>query len=136
MKILFVCRGNVGRSQMAEALYKIYGDKTNEVSSAGTKLSGPEEPIMNLPLAFNVVDVIKEEGLDISTAVRNQVTPDMADEADKIILVVDDADPIPEYLKNNAKVTQWNVPDPKGTSLERHREIKDQIKELIKSLVV
>jgi protein-tyrosine-phosphatase len=42
MKILLVCRGNVARSQMAEALLKKEGF---EVQSAGTKLSGPEQPL-------------------------------------------------------------------------------------------
>ena len=60
-KILFLCRGNVGRSQMAEALFrKQFGDKY-EVISAGTKLSGPEEPISNLTPAINeVLEVMKE----------------------------------------------------------------------------
>src|SRR3989344_5808999 len=36
MKILFVCRGNVGRSQMAEALFSNYSN--HKVYSAGTKV--------------------------------------------------------------------------------------------------
>ena len=134
MKILFVCRGNVGRSQIAEALYILYGNKENEVFSAGTKLSGPEDLIINLPGVSHVIEVMREEGSDISAVVRNQVTPEMADLADKIILVVDDNDPIPDYLQNNPKVIRWNVADPKGASLEETREIKNQIKELIMAL--
>lgn len=116
---------------MAEALYKKFGNKNNKAFSAGTKLSGPEEPIKNLPLGFNVIDVIKEEGMDISECIRNQVTPEMVNDADNIVLVVDNKDPIPEYLQNNPKVITWNVPDPKGTDLETHRSVRDQIKRLI-----
>ena len=34
MKVLFVCKGNVGRSQMAEAFYEKYS-KNKNVKSAG-----------------------------------------------------------------------------------------------------
>jgi protein-tyrosine-phosphatase len=133
MKVLFVCRGNVGRSQMAEALFKKYVKGDYEVSSAGTKLSGEECALIDIPLAGTVIDVIKEEGIDVSQNHRNQLTEEMFDKADKVVLVVDDADPVPEYVLGSDKVTRWNIPDPKGTSLERHREILNQIKELIVS---
>lgn len=131
MKILFVCRGNVGRSQMAEALFRKHDRKGYEVISAGTKLSGPEELLSNLPLAEYVLTVLKEDGADVSTVMRNQVTPEMAVSADKIVLVIDENDPVPDYLLNDPKVIRWTVSDPKGTDLARHREIRDKIEELI-----
>lgn len=131
MKILFVCKGNVGRSQMAEALYKIYGKGDHKVSSAGIKLSGPEQPLKELPLGFNVTDVIKEEGLDITEFVRKQLTPEMVKDADKVVLLLEEGDMLPDFLQNNPKIVRWSVPDPKGTDLENHRKVKDQIKALI-----
>ncbi len=131
MKILFVCRGNVGRSQMAEALFKKYIKGDYSISSAGTKLSGEECPLVDLPLAENVIDVIKEEGIDVSQNYRNQLTEEIFNKADKVVLVVDDADPLPDYVIGRDKVIRWSVPDPKGTTLERHREILNQIKKLI-----
>lgn len=136
MKVLFICRGNVGRSQMAEALLKKSVDDSYEVISAGTQLSGPEQPIGELsPAIDNVIEVMREEGVDISGNIRNQVTKEMADSADKIVLVVDERDPIPEYLVNNPKVIKWDVLDPKGQSLEFTREVRDQIKGLIKDFL-
>lgn len=136
MKILFICRGNVGRSQIAEVLARsILGEKY-EVISAGTKLSGPEQPIGELsPATDNVIQVMKEEGFDVTGNIRKSVTKEIADGADKIILVVDDNDPIPEYLTNNSKVIKWDVLDPKGQSLEFTRDIKDQIKNKITLLI-
>lgn len=136
MKILFVCRGNVGRSQMAEALMIKMSDGKYNVQSAGIKLSGPEQPIGELAPAINdVLEVMNEEGIDVSQKIRNQVTEEMVEDAHKIILVVDDSDPIPEYLENNPKVTRWNVLDPKGQTLEFNRKVKDQIKEKVKNLI-
>ena len=59
MKILFICKGNVARSQIAEALFKKkFGDKY-EVFSAGTEISGPEQPLGELnPKIIDVFSVI------------------------------------------------------------------------------
>ncbi len=136
MKILFVCRGNVGRSQIAEALLKKEGGDSFEVSSAGTKLSGPEQPIGELvPATQEVLDVMNEVGIDISQNIRRQVTKEMADDADRIILVVDEHDPIPDYLTDNPKVVTWDVLDPKGQDLEFTRRVRDQIAGYIETFI-
>jgi arsenate reductase len=135
MKILFVCRGNVGRSQMAEALFNKEANGEIEAISAGTKLSGPEQSIGVIADVSNVLEVMKEDGLDISKNIRKQLTKEMADSADKIILTVDERDPIPDYLIENPKVIKWHVIDPKGQSLEFTRKSRDQIKGLIKDLI-
>lgn len=136
MKILFVCRGNVARSQMAEELLNKIAPGSFEVTSAGTKLSGPEQSIGELgPIMDNVLAVMNEEGIDISKNIRNQVTPEMADNANKIIMIIDDLDPVPDYLMDNAKVERWDVLDPKGQSLEFTRDVKNQIKNLVESFI-
>jgi len=134
MKILFICKGNVGRSQMAEALFrKKFGDE-HEVASAGTTLSGPEEPISKIPLAYNVIDCMEEEGVDVSNSFRKQLTESMLNDADTVIFMSDAFDPIPEYLVNNKKVISWNVDNPKGMDLAGHKRVKDEIKSLIETL--
>ena len=135
MKILFVCRGNVGRSVMAEALLKQQGGDF-EVTSAGTKLSGPEQPIGELKPAIDIVlDAMNEVGINVSGYVRKQITEEMVSNADKVILVVDERDPIPDYLINNQKVITWDVLDPKGQTLEFTRGIRDQINNLVQDFV-
>ncbi len=132
MNILFVCRGNVARSQMAEVLFKKYIKGDYNVLSAGTKLSGPEQPIGELgEILDNMIAVMKEEGADVSGNIRNQLTPEMVSWAGKIFMITDENDPIPDYLSDSSKVTHWELPDPKNTSLEFHREVRDKIKKLI-----
>ncbi len=135
MKILFICKGNVGRSQMAEALFrKKFGD-AHEVVSAGTALSGPEQPIGELmPNIKEVLDVMQEEGMDVSMYVRNQMTEKMVEDADKVVAIVEDEVVLPEYLANSPKLIRWNVPDPKGKDLEFTRDVKEKIKSLIETL--
>lgn len=116
---------------MAEFLMrKNYGDKY-EVISAGTKLSGPEEEIGNLkPAIQEVLDVMNEEGVDVSRAVRKQVTEEMVQSSNRVIAILEDEE-LPEYLVNSPKLVRWFVVDPKGKDLDETRKIKDQIKELI-----
>lgn len=135
MKILFICKGNVGRSQIAEALFrKKFGD-AHDVVSAGTALSGPEQPIGELmPNIKEVLDVMQEEGMDVSMYVRNQLTEKMVEDADKVVAIVEEDFLLPEYLLDSPKLIRWNVPDPKGKDLEFTREVKNQIKSFIEEM--
>ncbi len=120
---------------MAEALFrKKFGD-AHEVVSAGTALSGPEQPIGELmPNIKEVLDVMQEEGMDVSMYVRNQMTEKMVEDADKVVAIVEDEVVLPEYLANSPKLIRWNVPDPKGKDLEFTRDVKEKIKSLIETL--
>lgn len=131
MKILFICKGNIGRSQFAEGLFKKHITGDHDVFSAGTTLSGPEEPLSQIPFIENVIETMREEGIDVSNNYRNQLSESIVNNADIVILMADSTDPIPQYLQNNKKVTIWNVDNPKGMDLEGHKRVKDEIKALI-----
>lgn len=133
MNILFVCRGNVARSQMGEVLLRKYAKDKHEILSCGTKLGSPELTVIKElgALVDNMIAVMKEEGIDISNNIRTQLTPEMVDWADKIFMITDADDPIPDYLKDSAKTTHWELPNPKGQSLEFYRDVRDKIKQLI-----
>lgn len=139
-QILFLCRGNVGRSQIAEALFnkKAHDAGLGVVAiSAGTKLSGPEQPIGELSPGIDiVVDAMNEVGIDVSKNIRQSVTPDMVNGVDGVILVVDDRDPIPEYLIDNPKImARWDVLDPKGQTLDFTRDVRNQIAVFVDALI-
>ncbi len=117
---------------MAEMLLKEKAPLLFTASSAGTKLSGPEQPLGELAPALNeVIAVMHEIGIDVTQNIRRNVTESMVTNADKVILVVDEHDPIPEYLFNNPKVTRWDVLDPKGKDLEFTRNVRNQISDLV-----
>lgn len=58
IRVLFICRHNSGRSQIAEAYLKKFGGESFHVESAGLE---PAERVNPL-----VVAVMKEEGIDLS----------------------------------------------------------------------
>jgi protein-tyrosine-phosphatase len=132
MKVLFVCTGNIGRSQIAEAVFKKYSK--HPVFSAGTKVHEYEGQKLKDYPATNVIYSLKEEGFDISENRRNQVTPEMIKSFDKIILMAEPEN-TPDFLKNNKKVIYWEIKDLKGASLKEHKKGLLQIKELIKDFI-
>ena len=77
---------------------------------------------------------IKDEGLNVSDNFRSQLTPQMVDEADKVI-VITSKDSWPEYLVNNEKVIFWDISNAVGMTTESSRGIYDQVKKHVKQLV-
>ena len=128
-KILFVCVENAGRSQMAEAFFKKFMPKGFEVISAGTKPSDKVNPI--------VLQAMNEIGIDMKNQTPKTISQQIISESEKTVnMGCIDKESCPAlFLKD---VLDWQIPDPKGKSIEQVREIRDQIKskvmDLIKSL--
>ncbi len=112
--ILFVCRHNTGRSQMAEAYLRHFAGDAVEVASAGTQAADTPNP--------GVVAAMADDGLDISTARPKLLDAATATRADRIITMGCD-------VAGVARVDDdWGLPDPKDQSPERVREIRDLAK--------
>ena len=112
--VLFVCRHNTGRSQMAEAYLRKFAGADVEVSSAGIVPAERPEPV--------VVEAMAEDGLDISGARPKLLDPSVAQRANLIITMGCDVQGAPRIDDD------WGLPDPKGETLERVREIRDLVK--------
>jgi len=125
-KVLFVCVENAGRSQMAEAFARHYGKGKIEVVSAGTMPSNEVNP--------TVVHVMQEKGIDISENKPKSLNTKMVQEADVVVVMGCGAQefcPAP-LLK---KVVDWELEDPKGKSIEKVRQIRDDIERRVKKMV-
>jgi phosphinothricin acetyltransferase len=109
--ILFVCRHNTGRSQMAEAYLRAFAGDLVEAASAGTIAAGRPDP--------GVVAAMAEDGLDISAARPKLLDPAMVERAERIITMGCDVAGVPRVDDD------WGLPDPKGQPPERVREIRD-----------
>ena len=122
--VLFVCIGNSGRSQMAEAFFNKLS-KTWKAISAGTK---PDDNIHPY-----TIRVMKEVGVDVSKQKPKMLTREMIEKADKIITLGCGADVCPaSYLP---KVEDWAIEEPYGKPIDKVREIRDQIKGKVEKMI-
>lgn len=118
--VLFVCRHNTGRSQMAEAYMRRFAGDSIEVASAGTIAADVPDP--------GVVAIMAEDGIEISHARPKLLTSEMLRRADRIITMGCDVEGVARIDED------WGLPDPKGQPAERVREIRNLIREKVKRL--
>jgi arsenate reductase len=109
----FVCIGNAGRSQMAQALYAELG---GEARSAGSR---PEAELHEA-----VVGAMKEIDIDISDRKPKPITDEDVAWADVVVTMgCGDACPV----LPGKRYVDWNLVDAAGLCLEEVREIRDDI---------
>jgi arsenate reductase len=109
--VLFVCKHNTGRSQMAEAFLRHLAGEVVDVASAGTIGADAADA--------GVVAAMAELGIDISQARPKLLDADVLGRAGRIITMGCDVEGVPRIDDD------WGLPDPKGQPPERVREIRD-----------
>lgn len=118
--VLFVCRHNTGRSQMAEAYLRHFAGDAIEVASAGTIAADVPDP--------GVVAAMAEDGIDIRAARPKLIDPVLAARANRIITMGCDVTGVPNIDAD------WGLDDPKGAPPETLRAIRDRVKEHARTL--
>ena len=122
MNVLFLCIGNAGRSQMAQAFLERLGG--HEVRSAGSRAARALDP--------EVVEAMRERGYDLSDRVPRQLQPD-ADAAWADVVVTMGCGDVCPVLPDTSYV-DWGLDDPAGMSLEQVRELRDEIEQRVADL--
>jgi arsenate reductase (thioredoxin) len=123
-RALFVCLHNAGRSQMSEALFARAATDRHEARSAGTTPAAQVHP--------EVVEAMAELGVDLSGTTPRRLTREDAEWAD-VVVTMGCGDECP-YIPGKRYV-DWDLPDPKGRSIETVREIRDEIERRIGELL-
>lgn len=125
-RVVFACVHNAGRSQMAAAFFNAAADPHRaQAVSAGTEPGPCVHP--------EVVQVMAECGIDLSTVQPRRLTPALAGGASHLITMgCGDACPfIPGATRHD-----WPLPDPKGQPIEVVRTIRDDIAQRVTALVI
>jgi arsenate reductase len=124
-RVIFACVRNAGRSQMAAAFFNALAapEKARAVS-AGTRPGERVHP--------EVVTVMRESGIDLSTARPQRLTVDFARGA-RLLVTMGCGDECP--VVPGARREDWPLQDPKGQPVERVRAIRDEIKTRVARLV-
>lgn len=122
---LFACVHNAGRSQMAAALFNLYADERGcRAISSGTEPGRQVHP--------EVVTVMREIGIDLSSAKPQRLTEDLAKTA-SVLVTMGCGEACP--FVPNLRIINWALPDPKGQPLEAVRAIRDEIQDRVKELI-
>jgi protein-tyrosine-phosphatase len=110
MRVLFICSGNVFRSQIAEAFFG-KSSKKNSAMSAGIEARKLHHAGKKLerecPL---VVQLMAEVGIDVSENQSKQMTKATANAADVVVWLTN-TDDLPGYLKRDRRLRVWHVSD-------------------------
>ena len=121
--VLFVCLHNAGRSQMSAALLEREAGQ-HVALSAGTTPGEHVHP--------EVVDVMRELGIDLSERRPQPLTRELVAQAD-LVVTMGCGDQCP-YIPGK-RYLDWDLPDPKGRPLSEVRATRDEIARRIKGLV-
>ncbi len=128
-KILFVCVGNGGKSQMAAALAVTHAGDRLEIHSAGTKPGGG--------LNAESVQAVAEAGADMSHGTPKGVDPQLLREVDRTVILGADAQlELPDDARGSLERWMTDEPSERGIEgMERMRIIRDDIDARVRALI-
>jgi arsenate reductase len=123
--VLFVCLHNAGRSQMSQALFERAAAGRHSSESAGSiaEPGGRVHP--------EVVEVMRELGVDLSERKPQRLTDELAARAD-VLVTMGCGDTCPYFP--GKRYIDWDLPDPKGRPIDEVRATRDQIALLVERL--
>jgi protein-tyrosine-phosphatase len=124
IKIVFICVENARRSQMAQGLAEVFGGEKVEVYSAGSIPSSQIDPI--------VIEVMKEKGIDLSSK-RPKGLNDLPPIEMDYLVTMGCEETCPAVLAK--KIIVWEIPDPKGKSIDIVRNVRDMVEERVRTLL-
>jgi len=124
-RVIFACRHNAGRSQMAAAFFNHMAEPARATAiSAGTTPAPRVHP--------EVAEVMRELGIDLTAAKPQRLTTELAAGAG-LLVTMGCGEECP-YIPG-VEVLDWPLDDPKGRPVEEVRRIREQIRERVTALV-
>ncbi len=122
--VLFLCGHNAGRSQMAAGWLRSMGGESVRVLSAGSNPATELNPV--------AVAAMSEVGIDITGNVPKRWTPEMVKPMD-VVISMGCGDTCPTV--SGQRYEDWELDDPAGQEIAEVRVVRDQIQQLVKSLL-
>ena len=126
--VLFVCKANRGRSVMSQALFERAAGGRHRAISAGSEAAPADGPHPE------VVDAMRELGIDVSAQRPRRLTTELAARADAVI-TMGCGDACPAIPGKKQLRADWDLPDPKDRPLEEVRATRDDIDRRVRALL-
>lgn len=124
-KLLFVCKENSCRSQMAIAFAQYYAGDRIEAESGGTK---PAEKVNDL-----MVEVMQEKGIDMAFRRTKSVVNVTRYMKPDFIVTMGCEEACPFFPDVSSQ--DWNLPDPAEKPIAFMREIRDDIETRVRNFI-
>jgi arsenate reductase (thioredoxin) len=125
-KIMFVCKKNSRRSQMAEGFARTLGAGKVEASSSGLEAS-KVDPI--------TTQVMAEIGIDINQQTSKSLQDFNPSDYDAVISLCGCGVNLPVAWVVRDLFEDWQLDDPEGESIDKFREVRDLIKTKVTQLI-
>lgn len=122
-KVLFACRENACRSQMAAAFARLYASDRLDVACAGS------EPAAAIDEAM--VMVMQEKGIDMAYLVPQALNAAVEQQPPDEIITIGYAQQCP--VVPGVRRLNWDLPDPSGQAIDVMRAVRDQIEQRVKA---
>ncbi len=126
-KIIFVCRENAGRSQMAAAFAKNFAGGRYEVLSAGSQPVDKVHPV--------VVEVMGEKGYDIAFNKPCSIEDALKSANGSVDMMVTMGCGEICPVIPGCEVIDWALFDPAGQSIDSVKIIRDEIEQRVRQLL-
>ena len=124
-KILFACRENACRSQMAGAFAQYLAGDKFEVITGGSKPADQVNPEM--------AKAMQEKGIDMAYRVPQSIESAISDTTPDFIVTMGCGEECP--LVPGAQMLDWDLPDPAGKPPDIMRQVRDDIESNVKNLI-
>lgn len=124
IKIVFVCVENARRSQMAEGFARAFGQGRVDVYSAGSRPAYSIDPL--------IIEVMKEKGIDLS-ANRSKGLNELPPMEMDYLVTMGCEETCPAV--SSKRTMEWEIPDPKGKTIDVVRKIRDTIEDKVRTLI-
>jgi arsenate reductase (thioredoxin) len=124
-RVMFVCKKNSARSQMAEGFAKSLGDDKIAVTSSGLEASQVN------PIA---IQVMHDVGIDIASQTSNPLSDFQPADFDVVISLCGCGVNLPPEWVTRSVFEDWQLDDP-AEQPEIFPRVRDEIKERVEKLV-
>lgn len=124
-KVMFVCKKNSARSQMAEGFAKTLGKGQIEVTSSGLEAS---------QVRPEAIATMKDIGIDITDQTSKALGEFKAEDFDVVISLCGCGVNLPEEWLLREKFEDWQLDDP-AEQPEIFPRVRDEIKEKVTQLI-
>ncbi|MBW4545615.1 MAG: arsenate reductase, glutathione/glutaredoxin type [Symplocastrum torsivum CPER-KK1] len=125
-RVMFVCKKNSCRSQMAEGFARHLGEGKISVTSSGLEAS---------EVNSTAVEVMSEIGIDISSQTSKALSDFQPEDYDIVISLCGCGVNLPEAWVLREVFQDWQLDDPADQPIETFHRVRDEIKERVKTLI-